>query len=96
MSNTNKPAAKINDFFPITAAIWKNTHTNTEGKTFNRYSVSLERHYKDEMGNWKSTGTFNGDELLTVAKLADLAHTEISKLRSTDRQQENREPGEEG
>jgi len=46
------------------------------------YSVSFERRYKDSKGQWASTHSYNPDDLLTLAKLADQAHTEIAKLRS--------------
>ncbi len=79
MSNTPKPVAKVS-LFPITAAIWRNE--STEGDKF--YSVTFERSYRDRDGNWKSANSFNGDELLLLAKVADLAHTEVSKLKSSD------------
>lgn len=80
MSKSAKPAAKVT-MYPITAAIWRN---ETEGRAF--YSATFERGYRDDAGNWKSTGTFNAGDLLLLAKVADLAHTEISKLRADDRQ----------
>lgn len=82
MNDTSKkPAAKVT-LYPITAAVWRNE--SKEGETF--YSVTLERSYRDRDGNWKSSSSFNGDELLLLAKVADLAHTELSKLRASDRQ----------
>jgi hypothetical protein len=77
--NATKPAAKVS-IFPIQAAIWKN---ESDGRTY--YSATFERSYKDDAGNWKSTGTFNAGDLLLLAKVADLAHTEISKLQAGDR-----------
>ena len=82
MTDTNKkPAAKVT-LYPITAAVWRNE--SKEGDTF--YSVTLERSYRDRDGNWKSSTSFNGDDLLLLAKVADLAHTELSRLKSADRQ----------
>jgi hypothetical protein len=80
MSNTSKPAAKVT-MFPVTAAIWRN-----ENNGRNSYSVTFERSFKDDAGNWKSATSFNSGELLLLAKVADLAHTEISKLQAADRQ----------
>jgi len=79
--NATKPAAKVS-MYPITAAIWRNAQEK-DGRAF--YSVTFERGYKDETGNWKSTSAFNAGDLLLLAKVADLAHTEISKLRAKDR-----------
>jgi hypothetical protein len=80
MSSTSKPAAKIT-MYPITAAIWRNE--TAKGPA---YSVTVERSYKDAEGNWKSSGSLNESDLLLTAKVLDLAHTEISKLRANDRQ----------
>ena len=61
----------------INANIWQ----RTTGED-NFYSVSFERRYKDAEGNWQSTHSYNVDDLLSLAKLADQVHTEILKLRS--------------
>lgn len=80
MSNTSKPVAKV-QMFPINAAIWRNENN---GRAY--YSATFERSYRDEAGNWKSATSFNSSELLLLAKVADLVHTEISKLQASDRQ----------
>jgi len=80
MSNTSKPAAKIS-LFPVTAAIWQN---EKDGRSF--YSVSFQRSYKDEKGNWQNSESFGVSDLLLLAKVADQAHSEIYKLRGTDRE----------
>ena len=56
----------------IKAAIWAND--TDQGL---RHNVSLSRLYK-EGDEWKSTGSFGRDDLLVVAKVADLAHTWIA------------------
>jgi hypothetical protein len=55
----------------ITASIWENT--NDKG-TF--HNVSFERRYKDG-DQWKSTHSYGFNDLLDLAKAADLAHTRI-------------------
>ena len=60
----------------IKAAVWGNeTHLGT------RYSVTFSRLYKveDEPG-WRSSTSFNRDDLPLVAKVADMAHTYIFGL----------------
>ena len=80
MSDSNKkPAARVT-LYPVTATIWRNE--NKDGETF--YSTAFERRYKDREGNWKGATSFNSDELLLLAKVADLAHTEMLKLRTAD------------
>jgi len=54
------------------------------GKPF--YSVTFARNYKDKSGAWKTAGSFSGSDLLLLAKLADLAHTEAEELRRADGQ----------
>lgn len=80
MSDNKKPAAKIN-LHPVSAAIWRNQ--NQKGDAF--YSVTFERSYKDENGKWQSSSSFSVSELLLLSKVADLAHSEIYKLRANDR-----------
>ena len=55
----------------IKAAVWKN---ETEAGV--RYNVTFSRIYKDG-DNWKSTDSFGRDDLLTLGKVADQAHTWI-------------------
>jgi hypothetical protein len=80
MSNNKKPASKVT-LYPITAAIWRNE--SAKGESF--YNVTVERSYKDDAGNWKTSDTFNVGDLLLLAKVADLAHSEVYKLRESDR-----------
>jgi len=80
MSNTTRPAAKVT-MYPVTAAIWRNE--TVKGPA---YSVTIDRTYRDAEGNWKSSDTLNESDLLLAAKVLDLAHTEIVKLRASDRQ----------
>ncbi|MEZ6209993.1 MAG: hypothetical protein R3B46_01925 [Phycisphaerales bacterium] len=54
----------------IRAAIWSNDTENGP-----RFSVTVERMYRERESNeWKYSGTFNRDDLLTLAKVADSAH----------------------
>ena len=69
-----KPVSEVK-FGSIAASIWKN-----EGKTGIYYNVTLSRIYKDGEDNWKRSDSFGRDDLLTVAKVCDLAHTRIFEL----------------
>ena len=55
----------------IKAAIWQN-----ETDSGVRYNVSFERLYMQE-NEWRSTSSFGSDDLLLLAKVADLAHSWI-------------------
>lgn len=85
MSDSKKPVSKVS-LYPVKAAIWRN---DANGQPY--YSATFERSYKDEAGNWKSSSSFSGNDLLLLAKAADLAHTEIEKLRAVERQTETEE-----
>lgn len=55
----------------IKATIWANHNDNGTW-----YNVTLSRTYRDG-DEWKSSTSFGRDELLTVAKVADLANSWI-------------------
>ncbi len=76
----------------ISAAIWENQTENGV-----RHGVTIERLYRDaESGKWKSSSTFNRDDLLVLAKVADLAHTRVHELQAKSRTQgrDDTEPAE--
>lgn len=66
-----KPAHQIR-LSTLKAAIWANP--TVRGTV--RYSVTVQRIYKDR-GLWRRSETFRRDDLLTLVKLLDLAHTWI-------------------
>lgn len=69
-----KPVGEVK-FGSVIASIWKN-----ESKNGIYYNVTLSRIYKDSEDNWKRSDSFGRDDLLTVAKACDLAHTRIFQL----------------
>lgn len=79
MSKTSKPVTKIT-MFPVTAAVWEN---RSDGKSY--YSVTFQRSYRDDKGNWQNSDSFGAADLLLLAKVADQAHSEILKLREANR-----------
>lgn len=81
MSATNEttkktPDAKVSVGLQ-TASIWKN---ESKGKAF--YNVTFDRRYRNTKGDWKSTGSYGAEDLLALAKLADLAHTRVLELQN--------------
>ena len=62
----------------IRAAIWEN-----ETQNGSLHNATLSRSYKDG-DNWKSSTSFGRDDLLLVAKVADMAHTWIFQHRQED------------
>ena len=73
-----KPADEIR-IGRVKATIWMNTTEDGQA----RYSVVFSRIYR-EGGQWKSTHSFGRNDLLLVAKVADLAHTRIWAFRQDE------------
>ena len=76
-TSKNPPVAKVSVGLQ-TASIFKN---ESEGRVF--YNVSFDRRYRDSEGNWKSSSSYGRDDLLALAKLADLAHTKVLELQNS-------------
>lgn len=79
MSEPKKPVSRIT-LHPVSAGIWRD-----EGEKGAFYAVTFERSYRDAEGDWKTSASFAGGELLLVAKVADLAHSEVVRLRAEDK-----------
>ena len=69
-TETKKPVHEVR-LGAIKAAIWANDTQNGV-----RHNVTLQRLYKGE-DEWKSSDSFGRDDLLMVAKVANMAHTWI-------------------
>ena len=68
---SNKPAHALQDG-PLKLTIWRNT---SEKGTW--YSANPSRSYRQGDETWKETDSLPFDDLLTMAKLLDQAHTWI-------------------
>ena len=77
MNNTKKTPTDQVKLGMLIASIWENDSGN--GTFFN---VTFQRCYRDR-DNWKYSDSFNRDDLLQLAKLADLAHTRIYELQAS-------------
>ena len=68
----DKPAHEVR-IGAVKAAIWRNDTSNGV-----RYNTTFSRLYKDKDDDqWKSTDSFGRDDLLVLAKVADVTHTWI-------------------
>lgn len=63
----------------LSVTIWRNT---SEKGTW--YSVTPSRSFRQGDETWKETDSFGYDDLLTMAKLLDEAHTWISRQMQAD------------
>lgn len=77
-TESKPPVAKLRIGL-ITASIWERASDNG-----NFYTVTFERRYRDSEGNWNSSHSYDPQDLLVLAKLADLAHTKIIEEQSGD------------
>ena len=78
MTTPHKPVAEVR-IGRIKATVWRNV--TEEGHP--RHNVTFSRLYKDGE-EWKSTQSFGRNDLLVLAKVADLAHTRIFELRQEE------------
>jgi hypothetical protein len=65
----------------LSASIWSNT--TGEGRTF--YSVTFERAYRGDGNERKTSSSFNHDDLLNLAKLAERAEAYIATKLAEER-----------
>lgn len=75
-----KPAAEVR-LGRIKATVWANARDDGKGTW---YSVQLARLYRDGE-QWRTSQTFGRDDLLLLAKVADLAHTRVFELEASER-----------
>ena len=78
----NQPLEEVR-FGPVKAAIWAN---RTDAGVY--HTASFSRLYRTEDGEWRSTASFRGHDLLLLAKVAEAAHTRILELRTGDEEGE--------
>lgn len=75
----NRPVHTIR-YGTLRAAIWKR-EVDLGNNSRPMYSVTFGRSYKDGT-EWKDSSSFGPDDLLTLAKIADDAHSFIHQNRS--------------
>lgn len=73
MTTNPKPIQKIS-IGSVTASIWHNTK---DGGSY--YNTTIDHRFKASDG-WMKSSHYRANELLNLAKVALLAHSEVSKL----------------
>lgn len=71
----------------IQASVWSNP-----GQHGPFYDVTIDRRFRDPKEQWQSSSSFGRDDLLVVAKLADVAHTYICERQASERATQESEP----
>ncbi len=74
----------------LKAALWER-----ETQYGTRYNVTVVRSYRDENGQWAQSSSYGRDDLLSLAKLLDLAHTWIVEQAQTPTEVSAEESGDE-
>ena len=82
----NAPVHRIR-LSSISASIFKNE--NADGRTY--YNAQFDRSYKDG-DDWKHTKSFGRDDLLNLAKVADLTHSWIHQEQSVNKKTASETP----
>ena len=91
MADTHKkPVAEVR-IGAVKAAVWLNRLE--DGRA--RYNATFVRLYRDG-DQWKDTRSFGRNDLLPLAKVADLVHTRMLELQAAEAADENDESGENG
>ncbi|MEM1166277.1 MAG: hypothetical protein AAGI30_08305 [Planctomycetota bacterium] len=80
-SSSQPPAARLRRG-NISASIWRNE--TRDGDPI--YNVKFERSYKDAQGDYQNIDSYGVSDLLLLAKVADLAHDEISRRLDEERE----------
>lgn len=71
---SNAPAKKFRIGL-VNATVWRQEVEG--GKPF--YTVSLQRQYKNSAGDWQAGDSYNHDDLLNLAKVAERAEQWIAE-----------------
>jgi hypothetical protein len=71
MQPTKQPEKKIRAG-GLSATIWKNEQEKN-GKSYSFYSVTLDRSYTDETGNWKTSHNLRSNDLPKATLVLDKA-----------------------
>ena len=79
-NNPDQPVAEVR-LGRITATIWRNRTAADDGVF---YSTQLTRLYRRDE-KWERAHAFGRDDLLTVAKVADMANTRIHEFQAEAR-----------
>lgn len=89
-TKNNPPVAKFREN-GLTVSIWER---RTEKGTF--HDVTYERSYRDADGKWHNLSSCPANQLPTLRKLLDMAHTEILSKRAADQVDEQGETSDDG
>lgn len=62
----------------VSATVWKNDRQRATGEAFSYHTISLDRRYKDQAGNWKSASSLRLQDLPKAALVINEAYRYLS------------------
>jgi hypothetical protein len=74
--NENAPTKKYRAG-AIGVSVWKNTVQNDKGESYDKYSVSTQRSYKDKNDEWQKTTNMNVNDLPKLITLLQKAFDDL-------------------
>ena len=78
----------------ISATIWKNSGTSKKGDPVDFKTISLQRRYTDEKGEWKSTSSLRINDLPKAALVLNKAYEYLVLKEQTDSLEFTEEPAD--
>ena len=83
------PIAKVRNG-GVTASIWEN-----EQKDFTSYSITLQRSYKDNEGDWKNVNNLRTGDVYDAILSLQEAYKKVKEIRSKEKEKTKSEDEEE-
>ena len=69
----------------ITVAVWRRTELEEDGREVHRFSVSIQKRYKDDAGEWRDSGTFFPNDLPRLRLAIDKAFEYVTLKESQNK-----------
>ena len=88
MSEANtkqRPDHEIRVVGGISVAVWKRTETEEGGREISRFSISLNKRYKDNDGKWRDSSTFFPNDLPRLRLAIDKAFEYVTLKESQNK-----------
>jgi hypothetical protein len=74
-----KPEHKIR-VGAVSATVWKRTHATRDGRTFTKRQVCLDRTYKDGGGEWRSTNSYDLNDIPKAVLALEKAYDYLAQI----------------
>ena len=70
----------------VSLAVWANTYTNQQGEEYEQLSVTVQRSYKDQQGQWQTQTkpSWRVHDLVALMHLLNKAHSFALNRRTDD------------